>query len=323
MYSIDTVRMVMADGDGNAAGKELQEATELYRKGSDTAKSIELFKRSILLRPTAKAYFELAGALLSSRQYKEGLDALTIAEKLGYTPLANLMFRYAYAYANIPDDATATTNSDAAVTYMELAIQMGYAHPLQFLKKDIFPNLSVNRQFDATYTAALSGGAGNDPEKSLWNTYQVQFPEIQLPMVIDNAWINAHKPQAEISYQYERFIPEIRKARFSREGGDTYYYIALIKKDARYVAVLYCTVPEEVDGPNEVTQFYLISYSREGKIIDKMSVAGRSDLSGESKLFSIQPNLHFQVREGNEPPQSYQIAGGGKFERTEPPLALR
>src|SRR5579872_60586 len=133
LYIIDTVRMAAAGGDEKAARKKLQEATEMYKKGADTARSIQLFKSAILLQPTAKAYFDLAGALLSTRQYDEGLQALSMAEGLGYTPLANVMFRYAYAYANNPADTGRLPNSYYVEHYMVLAIQMGYAHPRQFL----------------------------------------------------------------------------------------------------------------------------------------------------------------------------------------------
>jgi len=113
------------------------------------------------------------------------------------------------------------------------------------LKKDIFPILRES-PFDATYTAALSGGAGNDPKK-VSGIRTGPVPGDPTAAGHHNAW-SMRTTTAEISYQYERFIPEIRKARFSREGGDTYVYIALIKKDARYVAVLYART-REVDGP--------------------------------------------------------------------------
>jgi len=222
MYVADTVRMAAAGGDEKAAQRKLQEATALYKKGSDTAGSIRLFKTAILLKPTAKAYFDLAGALLATRQYSEGLKALEVAEALGYTPLANVMFRDAYAWANMPDEKDATTNADAAVQYMELAIQMGYAHPRQFLSRAMFPNISNSHSFDAVFTSALSGGTTSDPKISLWDGYEGQFPELQLPLVINRTWIQNHKRETIIDLQYERFVPELREARFSREGGNTY-----------------------------------------------------------------------------------------------------
>jgi len=346
MYSVDTVRLAAAGGDEKAARRRLQEATELYRKGSDTTGSIRLFKNAILLKPTAKAYFDLAGALLATRQYDEGIKALTVAENLGYAPLANVMFRYAYGYANWPDEKDATTNRDAAVHYMELAIQMGYAHPRQFLVRSLFPNLSLGKDFDALYTSALSGGAVKDPGKSLWDAYEGQFPEIRLPLVIDRSWLRSHKREIVIDGAYEKFIPQLGAARFSREGGNTFYYIALIRKDSAYVALLYCEAAEMGDDAQDPEPlFTLVTYDPQGKIIDKMDVAGLSAFKDPFRVFSIQSNLQFRVqefkkvyrndpdsagydssnisREDPQPPTDYRIAANGKFERTDAPLALR
>ena len=77
--------------------------------------------------------------LLSARRYDEAVDALIIAEKLGYTPLANVMFRYAMAYSNKDQAEFSRTYFDSALHFMELAIQMGYPRPQLFLRKDLFP----------------------------------------------------------------------------------------------------------------------------------------------------------------------------------------
>jgi hypothetical protein len=347
MYSIDTVRLAGTGGDEQAAGRKLQEALALYRKkGSDTAAGIELFKSSILLQPTAKAYFELAGALLSTRQYDEGLEALSMAEALGYSPMANVMFRYAYAYANKPDDKGSLPNSGYVVRYMELAIQMGYAHPRQFLQRDLFPDAARKTDYDVVFTNALSGGSARDPAKPLWDAYEAQFPEIGLPLVIDLPWMQKHKLDAAIDFQYEKFIPDMRDAKFDREGGTTYYYLARIHQDQAFVALLYGEVDDMVEGDeSQLPLCTLVTYDRQGKLIDQMAVAGRKVLSGPYLVFSIQPDLKFRVqgfkdvykddpdtagyennpviRQDPESAEYYQIAANGKFQPTDAPLARR
>lgn len=346
LYSIDTVRMAVPNGDEKAARKSLQEALDSYKKGGDTARTIALLKRSIFAKPTAKAYFDLSGALLATRGYGEAIKALAIAEKLGYSPLANVMFRYAYAYANLPEDLDALPNSAHVTRYMELAIQMGYAHPRQFLQKELFPNAARNSDFEAVFTSALSGGAVTDPSRSLWNAFEGQFPEISLPLVIDRSWLGSHKREAYIDIQYEKFIPEMRGAKFSREGGDTYYYVARIHKEPGYEALLYCDASEMGDdSSDEEPLFTLVTYDSQGKIIDRMAVAGRKNLSSPFLVFSMQPSLEFRVQEfkriyksdpesagydssnikGEEPqaPVQFRIAANGKLERMDAPLALR
>ena len=347
MYSIDTVRLAAAGGDGNTADRKLQEALDLYRKkGSDTARSIQLFKSSILLQPTARAYFELAGALLSTRQFDEGLKALSMAEGLGYSPMANVMFRYAYAYANKPDDTGSLPNSGYVVRYMTLAIQMGYAHPGQFLQKNLFPGAARKSDYDVVFANVLSGGSMRDPSKSLWDSYEGQFPGIGLPLVIDMPWIKEHKPEDAIDYQYEKFIPDMRDAKFSRESSTTFYYISELHKEKAFVAVLYGEVEETAeDDGSSIPLYTLVTYDRQGRLIDRMPVAGQRILSDPFLVFNMQPDLKFRIqgfrdvyrdnpdsvgyehnpviRKDPESPEYYQIASSGKFEPADAPLAQR
>ncbi len=345
LYSIDTVRLAMGGGDEKAAGKLLKEAADLYKKGGDTVKSIGLFEDAILLKPSAKAYYDLAGALLGWRQYKEATAALYIAEKLGYTPLANVLFKKAYAYANIAEEDHFKENQADAVHYMEVALQMGYPHPQQFLRKDLFPALAKYDGFESVYNAALGGGAGRNIEKSLWETYQAQFPDIQLPLIVNEQWIMTHRLDNNIGWEYEKFIPEMRNNKFSRGGEEDYFYIALVRKDLIFTAVLYGGELAQMEAPIITTEIWLATYDPAGKIIDRLMVAGRNSLSAPFKVFSLQPGLQFQVQGFQDiykndpdsvgydsanitgqkalPVDGYRIAANGKFERTDAPLALR
>ena len=155
-----------------------------------------------------------------------------------------------------------------------------------------------------------------------------------------------HRREASIDLQYERFIPELREARFSREGGNTYYYVGLIRKDPAYIAVLYCEASEMGDDTPDPSPLYtLVTYDRQGKIIDKMAVAGLQDVHHAFLVFSMQPSLQFRVQEmvkiyKNDPdsagydssnvsredpktPVEYRIAANGKFEQLGAPLAVR
>lgn len=348
IYSIDTFRLALGSGDEKAAAKKLQEANDRYKKGGDTPRIIELYKASILLKPTAKAYYDLAGALLGARQYKEATDALYIAEHLGYTPLANVMFRYAYAYANIDDKDNEKENQKSAFRYMEVAIQMGYAHPQQFLQKNLFPWLNYSYMgFEAKYNEAMSGGTGGNMDKSLWAAYTAQYPPIDLPFTANKQWLYDHKSDHYINGQYEKFIPEMKDNKFARGDGRDFFYIALVKKDTAFIAALYGSADEEADAETNGNALCLtlITYTPQGRIIDKMVVAGRVQLSDNYKVFTLQPNLQFEVREfeyvyDKDPadagydtsnikaenpltPVAYRIAPNGKFERTSPPLAMR
>ena len=339
LYSPDTVRMAMSGGDEQAAGKKLQEAVNAYKKGKDTLKSVGLFKEAILLKPTPKGYYELAGALLMTRQYPEAIQALGIAEKLGYTPLANVMFRYAYAHANMD---SMDNGKEEAVRYMELAIQMGYPHPEQFLQKSLFPGINAHQDFEAIFDDALRGGPGlNNNERSLWRAYAAQFPPISLPLTVNKQWLEDHPMADYISWQYERFIPGMRSNQFSREGGDSYYFVAQLRQDAVFTAVLYRVYND--DGESAL---FLATYgTKDGTLLEKMAVAGVEEVVNPFKVFTIQRDLKFMVQEfttiykedpetagydssnisGHKsmPPRYYLIGADGKIQPASAPLALR
>jgi len=99
------------------------------------------------------------------------------------------------------------------------------------------------------------------------------------------------------------------------------------------------------DTPDPAPLYTLVTYDRQGNIIDKMAVAGLQDVQHPYLVFSIQPSLQFRVqefvkiykndpdsvgydssnisREDPKPPVEYRITANGKFEQLGAPLAVR
>jgi hypothetical protein len=89
----------------------------------------------------------------------------------------------------------------------------------------------------------------------------------------------------------------------------------------------------------------LTSFTRNGRIIDKMRVGGQSDFTDTFRVFVLQPSLAFEIRNYHnvykyDPDQAgyeknyvlhsellstnnYRIAPDGRFEKVETPLAMR
>jgi len=352
IYDIDSVRLATGGGNEKAAAKKLAQALDIYLNVKDAAKSIPIFKNAIRMNPSPRAYYELGCALLDDGRYDESIRALHIAEQLGYSPRPNVMFRLSAAYADHGNggerpDNWRTTDS-LSLHYMEVAIQMGFGHPEQFRNGAFFKRMNNDYSFNTVYTAALSGGsASGNPEKMLWKTFTTEFPPVELPLTINTVWIQGHKLENSISYDYEKFIPEMRNAKFSREVENDYYYCALVKKDPAYTALLYAGKNNFLTDANQnsPTFFFLVTYDGDGKIIDKLPVAGQKNFTATWKVFSMQPNYAFVVKDfknvfkydpetvgydsnyvvKSEPLAitSYRIAANGKFEKTDAPLAMR
>src|SRR6202012_5366783 len=193
IYNIDSVEAVIVSGNDNAARKQLLAAVNIYKNVRDASASIPLFKQAIRYKPSAGAYFELGCALLDDGRYQEAAGALHIAEKLGYTPLANVMARLAAAYSLVKDREGHYARYDSlALHYMEVALQMGYAHPEQFRTNDLFAKLKESYGFIERYNNALGGGDSKDPGQMLWESYTSEFETARLPLVINIAWMKDH-----------------------------------------------------------------------------------------------------------------------------------
>lgn len=352
LYNIDSVRAVADAGNEEAAKKKFMAAIDIYKNVKDPAKSIDLFKSSIRLHPSAKAYFELGSALLDDGRYDESINALHIAEQLEYSPLANVMYKLVAGYShrkNPGDSIPSSTDDSLALHYMEVAIQMGYAHPEQFHDMGLFSHLKNLHEFTSLYNNARSGNGGskNNPDKMLWESFKAEFHSVELPLTINTVWIQNHKLENSIGYDYEKFVPEMRDAKFSREVEDEYYYFATIKKDTGYTTLLYAGKNNFLTDANQNSPvFFLLStYDKNGKIIDKMRVAGQRNFTEVFKVFRLQPNYTFEIRDyknifKNDPEQvgydsnyvvkseplgiaTYRIGSDGKFEKTDVPLAMR
>jgi len=356
LYTIDAVRAVMNSGNDAGARKALASALDVYKNIKDVSKSIPLFKQAIRYKPTGQAYYELGCALLDEDEYQESVKALHIAEQLDYNPRANVMARLASAYSRLadeylrhPDNDTTLRSSDSlAFHYMEVAIQMGYPNPRDFQTDVLYTKLRESGGFQELYNNAVSGGSALNPEQLLWVNFRSEFEPVELPLVINLVWFKDHELNRTIDYGYEKFVPEMRTQKFSRDVDKEFFYYALVKKDTGYTALLYCgkSTGSAYSETLPVPQFFLlVTYDGTGRIIDKMQVAGQQKYSDPYKVFSMQTNYEFEVQDfknvykndpkeegydsnqvvGTEPLAAayYRIAANGKFEKTNAPLAMR
>jgi hypothetical protein len=355
MYSIGAVRAVIDGGNEAAARKQLASALDIYKNIKDVSRSIPLFKQSIRYKPTAQAYYEMGCALLDEDEYAESVKALDIAEQLGYNPRASVIARLASAHSRLSAkarnaqiyDSTTRSHDSLALHYMEVAIQMGYPNPADFQTDVLYAKLKESGEFNEIFNNAVSGGSALSPEQLLWANFKNEFAAVDLPLVINTVWVKDHPLEQTIDFNYERFVPEMRTQKFTRDIDKEFFYYALIKKDPAYTALLYCG--KAVAGSSETMPppqfFFLVTYDGTGRIIDKMQVAGQQRYSDPYRVFSIRANYEFEVQDfknvyKNDPAQAgydsnevvstepqtaayYRIAANGKFEKTNPPLAMR
>lgn len=307
IYNLDSIKSyltIITEKDQEQGKKKFLEAIDLIKNKMEIDKSISAFKAAALIFPSEKTYFELGSALLKGKKYDEAKQALEVAQVMGYSPIANVMYKLAALYSQNRDTAHINDygmlrNDSLALNYMEIALQMGYAKPTQFLQDKLFDSVRYYNEweFKNRYNSALSGN--KDPEKLVWENYKAGFPDLQLPLTVNTVWIYNQKYENAIGYDFEKFVPEMRTGKFSREVDNEYYYAGKLKEDSVYTALLYAGKNMWVtDGRGySPVYFYLVTYSPSGKIIDKMMVGGHKTFSDNFRTLSLNQNLSFEVKD--------------------------
>lgn len=308
LYDIDSVRAAIAgDPQMSAADlRKLAQATKAY-KTQPSAAAVDSLKSLLFTTPSPQVYYELGSALLVDKQYAEAEQALGIAEQLRYIPLTSVFYKLAAAYANDPGN---TFHTDSlSFHYMGLAIQMGYPNPRKFLIDPAFSRVSDNWLFKNAYKEAMAGR--QDETVAAWQEFTGNFPDLSLPLTIDSNWIHNHpfSEMQNIHSEFETYVPEMRTAAFSRDESDEYFYVGKLKRDSAYTVLVYAgsnlwedtvqRAPVDSGGMEESPfgpiYFYLTTYTHQGKIIDKIQVAGQLDYTKLFKIFAVTPDLTFTV----------------------------
>lgn len=278
----------------NAEGLNKSDADKLFLKGVDTyrnkknpAKAIQLFKQSIFSKPLAKAYYELGNAYLDVKNYKSSVKAYKIAEKLGYKPLSKLLYNTACAYS-------LQKNDSLAIYYLVSAIEFGYNNTKSIFSDKDLSYIRSKWYFKQNVADALSGSG--DADKLQWNLFSREFKQLALPLTIDMSYANGFSESQTISYDYEKYINEMRDEKFSREVGKSFYSIGVIKGTNDYKVLIYASRDELYDEETEEavknipTSYYAISLNNSGTLIDKIEIGGRTKLDAPFKVPTINDN---------------------------------
>lgn len=284
--------------DGRVVGLYLNQnetidskANALFLQGLDAYKNKKrmdsaeyYFTKSILVYPTARTFFELGNVLQEKKEYQTALKAYRMADQLKYEPFASLLYNMACTYSLAKD-------GPMAARFVENAIEAGFIH-VEEIDKD--KRLAYVREEEG-YLLKESIQRGlrgiTDSENLAWNQFKKQFPKVSLPINLDEKSKKVTFTQdLLISYDFEKFVTEMRSNRFSREVSDGFYYYAQLAEKAEYVCLVYIRRNEFMDDASPLT-YILTTFNHEGKLIDKLEIAGRtvfSDLLKSSVISNLE-----------------------------------
>jgi len=171
--------------------------------------------------------------------------------------------------------------TELAGKYLEYSLQAGYNN-LDHINKD--SDLDELRNTYYFKQAVKKGMRGmSDGENLFWMQFKKQFSKTQFPVALKaNIEWEELEQLGSISYEYEKYISEMRDEEFSREVSKMFYYYMQPYETENYVALVYI-VRDEYMGDLAPLTYRLATFTHEGKLIDKKEISGRSSLNEEIK----------------------------------------
>lgn len=288
LYSADTVLMVANANSGKSkeADKLFLQAIDIYRNKKNPSQAVTIFKKSILAQPQAKAYYELGNALGDVGELREGLQAYDIADVLDYKPLNKLLYNKACYYSKLGDQ-------DKAKTYLISAIEFGYGNLKNLQKDPDLDNLRNVNEYDFKDLIMTAMSGATDPDKLQWAVFSHEFTQVKFPLLLDMKYASNMTEDKIISYDNERYVPEMRDYAFSRDVGAEYYRVGLVRANDSSRTLIYGVVDEM--GDNTLPVYYIASFNNKGVLIDKLLIGGQKILKDPFKVATINANYDIEV----------------------------
>lgn len=289
LYDFDKITAFAANTDLESREKAKQvflKGVDEYRNKNNAQKGNALFAESILIFPDSKSYYELGNSFMDMKEYDNALTAYTMAEKMDYQPNSKVLYNKACAYSLLG-------NVDEGLKYMSLAIENGYYNAQHIIQDEDLANVRNDERFMKTYQAAMEGSVNS--KTAMFDFFLMQFAKAPLPYTLNESQSQNYSKFTAIPYDFEKFVPQLRDAKFSRDVGSEYYYVASLKKTDAYALVIYAGVSMWSDDAPVL--HYLTSYDSKGAIIDQLQVAGLEYPSENIRTVNITENLQVEVKE--------------------------
>lgn len=257
--------------------KFIEEANKLYLSGLDAFKNKRnldsadyYLRQSILKEPSGKAYYELGNVYMDKKEYDKALSAYNLAENLNFQPFSKILYNKSCVYSLQKD-------VELSGRYLEYALQAGYNN-LDHIDQDA--DLAELRKSEHFKPALEKGVRGMSNAKNLfWLQFKKLFPKYPFPHKLKSQLDEKIMSGMQyISYDFEKYISEMRDEKFSREVSKGFYHYAQMYETDEFVAVVYI-VKDEFMGDAAPLLYRMATFTHDGKLIDKKRIGGKEYLS--------------------------------------------
>lgn len=239
-----------------------------YRNNNELDSAEYYFTESILKDPSAKAYFELGNTYMDLKNYDDALSAYKMAEQLDYQPFSKILYNKACIYS-------LQEETELAGQYLEYALQAGYTNVGHMQQDTDLEALRNTHHFQKAVDNRLRGVS--DADNLFWLQFTKFFPALGVPIEL-KMQLSQEETEALrfISYDYEKYISEMRDAKFSHDVSSSYYFFANAYETDAFVALVY-VVKNEWMGEGAPVMYKMATFTHKGKLIDKKIIGGSED----------------------------------------------
>lgn len=261
-----------ADSLKTESRKLFLKGVEAYKnKKNHLAEAIDFFKKSILIYPEPKTYYELANALLDYNQgqgtLKQVDSAYDAAEYLGFQPKSMLYFKMACA-----ENLKENSNKWPVVYKLKNAFEQGFVDTNLLYNDYKLKGLTRTDEFTIFMTELRAGKYKNN-SNGLFNVFAAAFQSVpSFEINFENLTLSDYS--MSISYDFACFIPEMQNTNFGRDVSHDYYYVAKVAETNNYTALIYKSISFWGEDMQPVIT-KLSTYDKQGNLLSSKILAAQ------------------------------------------------
>ncbi len=301
-FRVKKAREIASETHKAVSKKKLKESISLINTRKQQV-GIDTLLRSILYYPTIEAYFRMGNIRLELEQPEDAINAYKMANFINDNkPNKYLFYNLACAYAMDDSDLDGKRR---AINYLRQATRNGYTKKDSLLTDKRLKNIRYSYEFNKIYLETFDKDDSRGGER--FELFIELFPKRSFPIEIEPEDLDKrfskkrrlHDP-LNLLIGREEYIPD----------EEHYIAVAMLKKTANFVAVMYLAYPANWTG-RAYRNYEISTYTHEGKTIDKIIFADNSNpdkyLCGRiDKELNITLSTYLNVWEKNPDEHGYR-----------------
>ncbi len=280
MYNREMVYDVIFDSEELEIDSVKNKSRQLFLKGIDqlknkknAASAADILRKSILVFPEAKTYYELGNALLEmgGSNLKEADDAYDVAQYLQFKPAADITYKKACV---LNRKNKGGENDEVVIGQIFWAFENGFSDTVKLYSDPYLSSVRGTEKFRKMMLNVkankMTGSTGN-----AFSVFSGSFVNLGQPFSVGPEEVDMDNyRQQSINYNFAQFIPEMENTSFGRDVSHDFFYVGKVAETPVYTALIFSSISFwGAEMQPVVTK--LVTYDASGKLIDERIFAAQ------------------------------------------------